>query len=73
MSTHNFATSLGQGVSPEIQIQIAEEAMKKVENELGGQMARNAESRLEDTEKKAAALIQNKVKETKKSRACYIF
>ncbi|CAG9332012.1 unnamed protein product [Blepharisma stoltei] len=73
MSDHNFKQSYGQGVSPEMQINIAEEAMKKIENELGGQLARNAESRLAATENQAAEKIQQKAKDAKKSKACLIF
>jgi hypothetical protein len=63
----------GQELDVNKQIIIMNGGMKEVLNDLGGQMARDTEARLNVEESKAAEKLQKKYRETKESKACLVF
>ena len=64
----------GQDIDVNSQIVLVNQGMKEVISDLGGQMARDAEARLNAEENKAANKLQKKYRDQKKdSKACGIF
>ncbi|OMJ90421.1 hypothetical protein SteCoe_7228 [Stentor coeruleus] len=63
----------GQGVDLNNQIALMNDGMKEVLNNLGGQMARETEARLNEADSRVASKAQQKIKNGKDSKACTIF
>ena len=72
-SNVEIAKSEGQQIDFDTQRVVMIDGMKDVMNNLGGQMARDAESRINIEEGNAAGKIQKKFKEKKESKACILF
>jgi hypothetical protein len=72
-SSLEVVKSDGQEVDVHGQIGVMNEAMGNVLNDLGGQMARDMEARLNNDDKEAAKKIQQKYKDNKDSKACILF
>lgn len=68
--TTELAKPGGEPIDLGTQILLMDEGMKEVMNDLGGQMARDTEVRVNNEDNRAALKIQKKVKE---SKACIIF
>lgn len=73
-SNLGLVKSDGQEIDINTQIVLLNQGMKEVMTDLGGQIARDTQSRLLDEENKAATKLQNKYRENKKeSKACTLF
>ena len=72
-SSLGVVKSDGQEVDVHGQIGVMNAAMGNVLNGLGGQMARDMESRLNNEDRAAASKIQQKFKDNKDSKACVVF
>lgn len=72
-SSLGIVKSDGQELDVYGQIEVMNAGMNNVLNDLGGQMARDAESRLKQEDQAAASVIKQKYRDNKNSKACRIF